>query len=291
MKSLLFKFLRYSGVALFFREVVQRKKVSILLFHDMDLESAKRNFAYLKRHYNIIALNDYLDAIKDNNYHSLPHKALVLTFDDGHASNYKLFPLVKELNIPVTLFLCSEIVGTNRHFWFRHNINSSTVAYLKGLSNNERLQALDKLGFCQTKNYDTCQALQDLEIEEMKEFFDLQSHTQFHPILPNCTEEEAFNEISKSKHDLENRYNLKIRSLSYPNGDYSERNIEMAKQTGYECGITVDAGYNGPDSDLFRLKRLSVNDARTLDELVVKASGCYILLKNLFHKPSIGLKK
>ena len=82
---------------------------------------------------------------------------------------------------------------------------------------------------------------------------------------------------------LENDYGFRIRSLSYPNGDYSDRDVEIAKQAGYECGVTVDAGYNDRNADLFRLKRVSVNDAKTLDELIVKASGCFILLKHVLR--------
>jgi hypothetical protein len=56
----------------------------------------------------------------------------------------------------------------------------------------------------------------------------------------------------------------------------------MAQEAGYKCGITVDYGYNDLHTDLFRLKRISVNDGRSLDELIVKSSGCYAFLKQIF---------
>ncbi len=289
MSNIIYKALRYSGAAWLWRETVQRGKVTILLFHDMEAADAERNFTYLKRHYNIISLQEYLHAVQTKS--RLPRKALVITFDDGHASNYTLLPVLQRLEIPITIFLCSGIVGTQRHFWFRHSEEiKPQVESLKGFSNEERLQKLTAFGFGQEAEYNDRQALNTNEIEEMKSVVDFQSHTCFHPILPQCDDKEARHEIIDSKQHLEERYELKINTLSYPNGDYSERDIRLAKEAGYICGVTVDSGYNGLHSDLFRLKRFSVNDARSTTELMVKSTGLYALIKHMLHKPSYGFK-
>lgn len=290
MSSLVYKILRYSGAAWLWRETVQRRKVTFLLFHDMGVADAERNFAYLKRHYNIIGLNDYLDAVRNDG--ELPTKAIVITFDDGHASNYALLPTIKKLQIPVTIFLCSSIVGTKRHFWFRHNAEvKNNVEAFKALPNEQRLVTLGQYGFLQEQEYGDTQALTKEQIEEMRPWVDFQSHTCFHPILPHCDSEKARKEIEDSKLQLEALFELRINALSYPNGDYSSRDIQLAKEAGYKCGITVDSGYNDKKTDLFRLKRFSVNDATTTAELMVKASGCYALLKQRMHKPSYGFKE
>ena len=289
MSGLTYKLLRYSGLAWLWRETVQRNKVTFLLFHDMDALDAERNFGYLKTHYHIISLKDYIDAVSLQ--HKLPKKAVVITFDDGHASNHNLLPVIEKLQIPVTIFLCSSIVGTRRHFWFRHSEEiKHEVEPLKGLGNKERLQKLQSMGFEQTMEYDDGQALTSEEIEEMKSRVDFQSHTCFHPILPQCDNLTASQEIGDSKRQLESAYGLNIYALSYPNGDYSDRDIRFAKELGYQCGITVDSGYNTPRSNLFRLKRFSVNDASSITELMVKASGIYALLKHKLRKPSYGYK-
>lgn len=289
MSNIIYKALRYSGAAWLWRETVQRGKVTFLLFHDMEAGDADRNFAYLKRHYNIISLQDYLKAVRQGT--KLPRKALVITFDDGHASNYAMLPALKKLNVPITIFLCSEIVGTQRHFWFRHSEEMKPqVEALKRIPNSERLQKLGAFGFEQEKEFADRQALTDNEIKEMQATVDFQSHTCFHPILPQCTDEVARHEIFDSKLHLEENYKLKINTLSYPNGDYSERDIRLAKEAGYTCGVTVDSGYNSLRSDLFRLKRFSVNDAHTTEELMVKACGLYALIKHKLHKPAYGFK-
>ena len=282
MNKVVFRILRYSGIAWFFREFIQRNKVTLLLFHDMQKQDAERNFAWLKSHYNLIGLNEYLDAVADGS--PLPAKAVVITFDDGHAGNYALLPLIKRMQIPITVFLCSGIVGTNRHYWFRHSDEvTPELPLLKRLPEKERLGRLKTMGFDKLQQYSDRQALSKEEILKMAPWVDFQSHTCFHPILPLCDDLTAEDEIVNSKVQLENDYGFRIRSLSYPNGDYSDRDVEIAKQAGYECGVTVDAGYNDRNADLFRLKRVSVNDAKTLDELIVKASGCFILLKHVLR--------
>lgn len=289
MSIIVYKILRYSGVAWLTREIVQRHKVTFLLFHDMSAADAERNFSYLKRHYNIIGLNDYIEAVQK--HQPLPQKALVITFDDGHISNYDLLAIIKRLQIPITIFLCSEIVGTRRHFWFRHSQEVKTkVESFKCIPNKQRLEELEAYGFEQQKEYLDTQALQKVQIEEMKPWVNFQSHTCFHPILPQCDDDTARKEIANSRGQLEKEFGLSINALSYPNGDYSARDLQLAKEAGYACGITVDTGYNDLKTDLFRLKRISAGDATSTTELMVKASGCYALLKHKLHKPSYGFK-
>jgi peptidoglycan/xylan/chitin deacetylase (PgdA/CDA1 family) len=282
MTNSLFKLIRFTGLPLLFRELVQRHKVTILMFHDVRAEQAALAFPWLKKHYHLIGLQEYLDAVQKGK--RLPTKALILTFDDGHAGNYNLFPIIKEHQIPLTIFLCSEIVGTHRHFWFKHSKEmKANHQHLKKIPNTERLEVLKSIGYEQTKEYDDTQALTHEQIEEMREWVDFQSHTCFHPCLPQCDDETAQAEIALSKQHLERDYSFTINTISYPNGDYSDRDIRLAREAGYICGITVDYGFNDLHTDLFRLKRIPVNDARTMDELIVKSSGCFAFLKKLFH--------
>lgn len=277
--SFIYKILRYSGIPCLFRGLLQRNKVTILEFHNMKPENADYAFPWLKKHYNVIGLQDYLDAVQSGK--KLPKKAVIITFDDGHKGNYELLPIIKKLQVPVTIFLCSDIIGTHRHFWFLHSKAMFPERHqgLKELPNHLRLEKLaESYGFEQTREFDDIQALSRAQIEEMKPYVDFQSHTCFHPCLPQCDDKTSFDEISLSKQHLERDYGLRINAISYPNGDYTDREVRFLKEAGYACGITVDHGYNDIHSDLFRLKRISVNDARSLDELVVKSSGLYALL-------------
>lgn len=268
--------LRLTGIPLFIREVIQRKKVTIVNFHDISPDKADRTLRILSSKYNIIPLQDYVRAKEAGTVDELPPKSLIITMDDGHKSNYELKPLLERYDIPATIFLCSGIVDTNRHFWWSHKTgNDYSLEDLKKIPNKERLEILREFGFEQTKEFDDRQALSKNDIEDMKAMVDFQSHTAFHPVLPNCTTSEAYKEISQSKKDLEEKYGLKIYALSYPNGDYSDREISIAKKEGYKCGVTVDVGFNSQDTDIFKLKRFSIRDGSDSNEVLVKASGLW----------------
>ena len=282
MHKLLFKILRYCGLPYLFREVVQRRRVTIVMMHDMSLTAARQAFSYWKRHYNIIAMQDYLNARSEKSGYRLPPKPLVLTFDDGHKGNYELLPLIEELEIPVTLFLCSDIIGTNRHFWFLHE--GCDADNLKRVSNEERKKQLAETGFSETDEYPERQALSDEEVLKLKEssYIALQSHTRFHPILTKCSDEDANDEISLSKKYLEKKYSLNITGFAYPNGNYGEREVEMVRAAGYKYALTTTPGYNTTKTDLFKLRRFSVNDSTNPDEIVVKSSGVWGIVKYMF---------
>jgi len=250
------------------------------MFHDMNVVNATPAFDFLKKHYHIIGLQEYLKAHQFGKI--LPPKSLIITFDDGHIDNYKLLPIIQRMQIPITIFLCSDIVNTHRHFWFKHCKELlPDREKIKKMSNSQRLETLKQYGFNQTQEYDDVQALTSDQIEKMRPWVDFQSHTCFHPILPRCDDETAQKEIGLSKQHLEDNFSLKINAISYPNGDYSTRDIDLAKKAGYKCGITVDYGFNDLNTDIFRLKRISVNDGQTLDELIVKSSGCYAFIKRI----------
>lgn len=280
MNKILFRILRFWGIPALFREIVQKDKVTIVLFHDISKETAQKTFSLLKKKYNIIGLDDYILARKNNDFSMIPPKAMIITFDDGHIRNYEMLPVIRELEIPVTIFLCASIINTHRHFWFLDLKDAQLISTLKRVSNKNRLeQLLSKIGYRQDREYVDIQALQDNHIKEMKPFINFQAHTLFHPILPACDDAEAESEIFLSKKILEKDFNLSINTISYPNGDYSERDIVLSEKAGYACGITVDFGFNTPKTDIFRLKRLPMNDTDDMNELIVKVSGVWGLLK------------
>jgi peptidoglycan/xylan/chitin deacetylase (PgdA/CDA1 family) len=284
LNRLLFILLRYSGVALFFRQFIQIKKVTILCFHDISYDCAEKTFTYLLKHYNIIDLNTFIHAAESNNRNVLPKKALIINFDDGFIRNYELMPLIQKYKIPIIIFICAGLVNTNRQLWFNFKAQKLLGVSFKNIRNVERIKILEQAGFNQTNESETPEVLSKNHIDEMRSYVNFQSHTVFHPFLTMCEEQEAKTEITKSKEILEKEYNLTINTIAYPHGDYSQREIALIREAGYKCGVTVDYGFNTIHSDLLRLKRLPVNDTEDLNELVVKASGAWGFLKTTFLK-------
>jgi peptidoglycan/xylan/chitin deacetylase (PgdA/CDA1 family) len=279
IKRILIKVIYYSGLPFITREIIKRRKVTIITLHDPAPAAASKQLLWLSRHYNIISLDHFLALCEKKNDQKLPAKSLVITLDDGHIGNYELLPLVKELNIPVTIFLCSGIINTNRHYWFKTSGLQQSSDSMKTISNKLRLKGLAELGFQPEKEFSYPQALTKKQILEMKEYVNFQCHTVSHPVLTQCNDEESWQEIHESKRQLESEYGLAINAIAYPNGDYSEREIEFVKKAGYKSGLTVGENFTTIKTDLFAVKRFSVSDTDSPELVAIKASGIWALLK------------
>ena len=72
-------------------------------------------------------------------------------------------------------------------------------------------------------------------------------HTITHPILPNCPSMIANREIVESKRMIEDRLGCEIKHFSYPNGDFTEREMGMVKQAGYVTARRIDGGWYRPN--------------------------------------------
>lgn len=276
--------MRFSGLPFLIREIVQRNKVTIVVYHALEAERADVHFAVLRSRYNVIALSDFLAVRSIEEIDRLPPKSLIITFDDGHEGNYRLVSVIQKHRIPITIFLCSGIVGTGRHYWWDHVKDAEEAQRLKVLPDEQRVQALLRNGHTDVREYEARHSLSHDEIAEMKSFVDFQSHTVFHPILPACSADRARREIVESKEALEGEYGFTIYALAYPNGDYSDREVTLLQNAGYTCGLTLDAGYNDSETDPFRLRRLVLYDNAGVNEVIVKTSGLWASLTTFGSK-------
>jgi peptidoglycan/xylan/chitin deacetylase (PgdA/CDA1 family) len=267
-----FFLIRWSGLAFLVRHTIARRRVSILVYHDPAPAVLEGHFAYLARRYNFISMSSLVEALSSRSWDSLPSRSLVITFDDGHRRNAELLDTFRHHAIVPTIYLCSQIVGTLRHYWF---LEAEDPERLKPLSSSERTAALAPSGFEPTNEYpeNERQALDISEMRGMARDVEFASHTRFHPILTVSDNEESEREIRDSKVELEELLGQECVHFSYPNGDYSAREIEFLRTSGYASGRTVDLGWNGPDSDAFRLKVLGTEDDASLNRLAADLSG------------------
>jgi len=71
---------------------------------------------FLARKYKVISLDQLLRCLDSGN--PLPPRSVVITFDDGWRDNYVYaYPVLEKYNLPATIFLSTEFIGTNRIFW------------------------------------------------------------------------------------------------------------------------------------------------------------------------------
>jgi len=281
LQELIALVLRVTMIPIIVREVFQRNRVTIILYHRIPAQLFEKHLQYLSKRYSIISLEEFIKAKNQNNMKKLPTKPIIITFDDGAKSNHMLQEVLQKYNVPVTLFVCSDILGTNHHFWFSYL--DKLKMDLTTVTDTKRLKLLSQVGFDEKKDYDTTEALSEAEIADLLNVgASIQSHTLTHPILPMCDDLKAENEITKSKIDLEKKFGIKVDYFSYPNGDYLPRDIEICKRAGYLAAVTLDLGFNDIDTDVYKLRRISIYDNASVNQLIVRTTGIWNFAKRMF---------
>jgi peptidoglycan/xylan/chitin deacetylase (PgdA/CDA1 family) len=278
-----------SGAPILIREIICRKKVTILTYHCPEPRIFEKHIRYLKKRFHFITMNALVRAIKDDNWNAIPPRAMVMTLDDGYKENYKIVPIFAKYGINPTIYLCGNIVNTNRHFWFGPGLPD--ITHLKRANHARRLQELkESQGYEPEKEYDERQALNYEEMKIMMKYVDFQSHTKTHPVLTRCDNAEVRGEIAGSKRILEELLAKRITHFSYPNGDYSEREVQEVIRSGYESARTLDVGWNQRMTNPYRLKAMGIQDQASLFVLCAQVHGLFGYVKYAMHGSFKGIR-
>jgi peptidoglycan/xylan/chitin deacetylase (PgdA/CDA1 family) len=277
--------LRISGFPWLLRNTIQKKKTTILMFHQPKADFFDKALTALRERYNIIPFSLFLRSL-NNETTILPKRPLIITFDDGWANNYELLPVLQKHQTPITIFLMAGIADTMHHPWFYVTKDRAFKESLKKMSDSTRIAALKRFGFEENNEFKERITLNREEIKAMQEsgLVDFGSHTLTHPILPGCSDSKAAKEIQVSKEKTEELTGRPCTIFSFPNGEYSERDIRICKKAGYEAAVSLDAGFNTKQTAPFKLKRVSAPDNGTISELLVKASGTWAFFKIIAGK-------
>ena len=110
------------------RRFVARRAVTIVLYHDPGPGVLRRHLEYYRTKYRMIPLRELVTALVTGDWSRIPPHALVVTLDDGHKGNYHLLPLFREFGVVPTIYLCSQVVGTGRRYWFKVPPKAASMA-------------------------------------------------------------------------------------------------------------------------------------------------------------------
>lgn len=272
MKGALATLLRATGAPVLVRNTYARRKVGILLYHDPAPEVLDAHLSYLSPRYSFITLAQLVDALRDRRWGALPPKAMVLTFDDGRSGNAALLPLFRRHRVVPTIYVCTQIVATHRRYWSEDRPDREA---LKRLPHDERMARLEESGFSVTREFKDASpiALTGDDIDRMRGYVDFQSHTRFHPVLTTCSDEHCREEIELSKPEVEALSGRPCDHISYPNGDYAERERQLARESGYRSARTIDIGWNDASTDPYALRILGVSDDASVTRLAADLAG------------------
>jgi len=285
MKKIIFFILSHSIFNLVFF-LKNRDKLKILAYHGVDDQKQfRKQIEYLSKHYSFISLQDLI------NYYqrglSLPRHPLLVTFDDGKKSVFdKALPELVNLDIPAVVFVCPEIIDRNVAFWWEimeSTGNSSEIERIKRLPWDESEKIVsEKAREGKNMTHDGNMSWTELGIIHEKGI-SVANHTMTHPILPNCSESREFYEIDKTRTIL-NKKGFLGNILAYPNGDYSDRTVENARNAGIELAFTFNHSIVGRFENTLTLSRLRMRPSYCIDRMSIILSGFYPYLLRLLKK-------
>ena len=221
--------------------------LSILMYHQVgefeNVTRLKANFCHVKRfekqmhflkrwNYNVISLTDAIKGLKGEI--DLPKHSVVITFDDGYENFYDYaFPILKELNLPSTVYAVAGLVGKPSDWLYEDDIQPAP------------LMTLDQM------------------LEVQKHGVDFGSHAISHPRLSKIDRADMRREVFESKAMLEDMLNRPVEHICYPYGDHDQMVVEASREAGFLSGTTIIKGSAWSEHDALALPRkaISFNDS------------------------------
>lgn len=324
MKKILFWFLTAVKIHHLIR-FINRKKIVIVMYHgilkenmpvpcwwQMPYREFKWQLEYLKKHYIVMHLQEVMQKIQRKE--GLPDNVAVITFDDGFKNNYSTaFPLLKQLNLPATIFLTTDLIGTGRLLWYDglfmllletkvkkidlknfgldifdltkdnkpqiYNVIEDKLKTLKPNEKKDMMSFIKNILSAQinpTSYADNFKLLSWQEVDLMNEsgLIHWGGHTCTHEILSNLDDKTLSKEIKNSCARI-SKYEKDL-LFAYPNGrkgDFDQRAKVILKQLNVLCSVTSVSGLNPYSQDPYELKRISVGYDMTRPRFKLLCSG------------------
>ncbi len=212
-------------------------------------------------------------------------KLCFISLDDGFASNLKLIDACEKYQAPLTIFVATRplLVG---NYWFRYVYEMSSHDKLA----NTRAMQLPYDEFCQLVQQAEKHPLPRVAMtpEQVRDISQhplvtIGAHTVTHTILPQMPDDVLHEELIQSKQYLEELTGKPCNSFSYPNGSFSERDIEAVRKV-YDIAFTVEQRKPHPDDDMMKVPRIGVTCSPIRDQL--KIWGVWPWLKKYYSMVS-----
>jgi peptidoglycan/xylan/chitin deacetylase (PgdA/CDA1 family) len=278
------KSLLFSGAAKrSMRQFHSSDDVLSIYFHNPSRSLFEKSIKWLLRQKVTFISTEQLNLISQGKLVA-PASPVLITVDDGWKANKEnIIQVAKKFNIPVTIFVSTEPVLKQKPFWWSYNqrINDQGIGYMKSQAlkkwpNKERLAYLNGYGFLNAYAEEAMDEADLIESDKCNNVF-IESHTVSHPILTQCSDDEADKEIHLSKVQLEKILGRKIKGLAYPNGAYTQREIMLLEKHGYDYAFTTRSAYLTPKDlkNRFELPRFEVLDYVSFAENKCRIAGVW----------------
>jgi peptidoglycan/xylan/chitin deacetylase (PgdA/CDA1 family) len=212
----------------------------------VELEIFTKHIAFLSEHFNILDLENLKNHVEKGI--PLEKKSLFITFDDGWASNYKLLPFLEEKKIPITIFLTTKLIGTNK-------TPSPISEYMDTNIDNKYPTQPNRTML----NYE--------EIREMREIVNFQSHGINHHPLNRISSELLRLELLESKKQIEEITGRTVYAFAYPYNIASEKEAKIVESCGYLMARRGERMLNKIGDNYFLINSIGIESDCSVEEL------------------------
>lgn len=261
-------------------------KILSLYYHNPIADGFEKMIKhYQKRGYRFISVEELLKVMRAGM--PVMEKLAFLSLDDGWKQNLELLPVIEEYQVPICIFVSTQPV-IDGNFWWEYVEkvrDKEGVNWFKLLPYEEFCKQLDEI-----KKKITLQR-SAMTVEEVKKIsnhplISIQAHTINHPILTSVPDDILEMELKDCKILLEEWTGKKINAFSYPNGQNTSRESEMARKY-FDISFTTIQKHISINDDIMLLPRYSLTGQWPRDLLKVK--GIWWKLK--YFVQFFGIKK
>lgn len=276
----------------------------ILLYHKVNddhdpylgslpVEEFRSQMQYLAKNFALVSLDDIAEGrigVSGRKF------AVAVTFDDGYRDNFtNAFPILKELNIPATIYLVTGYIGSGCIPWYdqvclafklttrnelatdycapggslaseadRLALMNRALEWLRQKDDDARPEAMKRLFIALGVPANLTLPNYMLDWETVRQMqacgITFGAHTVNHPVLSQLSLGQVQREIGDSKKTIEQKLGTRVRHFAYPFGrpkHFNETVKRVVEQSGLKTAVTTVYGYNAPGDDLLELKRFT----------------------------------
>jgi len=251
-------------------------------------EIFRSGIRYLARHYEILDLETAVRRLQEPASPGAAARgvSVVVTFDDGYADNDAPLRWLREQGIPATVFVVSGPIDARRPFFWerlallfekmpslasapegeRRRRFDDARARVKRMPHAEREAELSRLAAQAGVAGPAIESQDDLPLtwDEVRALaragVRFGGHTDTHPLLTCCTDEDVRREIACGNERLAAEAKLPVASFAYPTGDVDRRVRDLTAASGVAIALTCAPGRNRPGADPLMLRRKGVGE-------------------------------